>query len=203
MPKITTISLQKNNKNRCNLFIDGEFYKGISLESVYKNRLKEGQEISLDKLDYILMENERNDALSKALNYISKTLKTKRQVFDYLTKKGYSEEISYQVIDKLKEYKYLDDENYSKRYIESINSQGPKLVQYKLMGKGVKKQDIDKAFEDAEVDYNAMALAVLEKYLRSKEITKENLAKAYRYLLGRGFSYEQVDFALSRFKENV
>ena len=75
MPKITTISLQKNNKNRCNLFIDGEFYKGISLESVYKNRLKEGQEISLDKLDYILMENERNDALSKALNYISKTLK--------------------------------------------------------------------------------------------------------------------------------
>lgn len=203
MPKITTISIQKNNKNRCNLFLDGEFYKGVSLESVYKNHLKEGQDISQDRLEYILTENERGDALSKALNYISKSLKTKRQVYDYLIRKGYSEDVSWYVIDKLKEYKYLDDEHYSKRYIESVNTQGPKMVEYKLMSKGVNKQDVENAFLNSEVDYNQMAKNLAEKYLRSKEITKENIAKAYRYLLGKGFSYEQAEFALSQFKEIV
>ena len=32
-----------------------------------------------------------------------------------------------------------------------------------------------------------------------KEKTKENLAKAYRYLIGKGFSYEEASFALSQF----
>ena len=34
-----------------------------------------------------------------------------------------------------------------------------------------------------------------EKYLKNKETTKENMAKAYRYLIGRGFSYEVATFA--------
>ncbi len=200
MPLITNINFQTKNKKRCNLFVDGEFFSGVSLETVMLNRLKVGQEINKEQLKKLLEENERREALSKAADYVSKCLKTKRQVKDYLIRKGYSEEIAWYCVDKLKEYDYVNDEEYSKRFIESAAvTQGKRLTEYKLMMKGVKKEDIEKAFFKTEVDMLKKAEATAEKYLRNKEKTKEILAKAYRYLIGRGFSYSEASEALARY----
>ena len=204
MGKITSLSVQKNNKNRVNVFVDEEFYIGLSLESVYKYSLKVGQEIDIERIEAIISESEKADAINKATVYISKTIKTKRQVKDYIVKKGYSEELAYQVVDKLKEYGYIDDKEYSKRYLESTNkTQGIRLAEFKLMSKGVKKEDIETAMNNSEIEYEKSAKALAEKHLRNKEITKENLMKTYRYLIGRGFTYEQADYALKEFKENL
>ena len=102
--------------------------------------------------------------------------------------------------NKLKEYSYIDDCEYSKRYIDSVSkTQGKRLVEYKLMQKGVKKQDISSAFDDCDIDAKANAKAVAQKYLKNKEITKENIAKTYRYLVGRGFSYDEAGYAIASF----
>ena len=198
MSKITEISYQKQNKNRCNLYVDGEFFAGISLETVLLHRLKVGTECDKATLENIIIENDKHEALLKATAYVSKTLKTKRQVKDYLIKKGYSEESAYHVIDKLKEYGYVNDQEYSKRYIESVSkSQGKRLIEYKLMMKGVKKEEIENAYAASESDDFSNAKAVAEKHIKNKEKTKENIAKTYRYLIGRGFSYEQANYAVS------
>ena len=39
-----------------------------------------------------------------------------------------------------------------------------------------------------------------QKRLKDKIITKELLAKTYRYLIGRGFSYEEASYAISDYK---
>ncbi len=203
MQKITQISAQEKNKERANIYIDGEFYVGVSLETVLKLRLKVGDNVDGDRLSEIVAEAERVDAMAKAADYALKTLKTKRQVKDYLIKKGYSEEIAWQCVDKLKEYGYIDDKEYSKRFIESTSkTQGRRLIEYKLMTKGVKKEDIAAAYETAETDDRENARGLAEKYLRNKEITKENVLKTYKYLIGRGFSYEQADYAVALFRED-
>lgn len=200
MAKITAISVQNKNKDRCNLFIDGSFFAGISLITLVKSRLKVGDEVNEGELKNLLLESERNQAFTKAIDYISKSIKTKRQVKEYLIRKGYDEQIVWSCIDKLKEYGYIDDSEYSKRYISSCSkNQGKRLVEYKLMAKGVKKEDIENAYNDVEIDSKENAKVVAEKYLKNKEITKENIAKAYRYLIGRGFSYDEATFALSFF----
>lgn len=203
MRKITAITAQEKNKERANLFVDGEFFAGISLETVLKLRLKAGDEVDTESLNAILSETEREKAMQKAADYALKRLKTKRQVKDYLLKKGYSEETVWYCVDKLKEYGYIDDEEYSKRFIESTSKrQGKRLIEYKLMMKGVKKEDIAAAYENAETDDNANARALCEKYLKNKEKTKENVLKAYKYLLGKGFSYEQADYAVALYRED-
>ena len=200
MPIITEIKIQEKNKKRCNLFVDGEFFSSISLETTLKNNLKKGQEVDQKELSILIEESNKVEALSKAVDYVSKALKTKRQVKDYLIKKGYTEEIAWYCVDKLKEYDYINDEKYSERFIESTSkTQGRKLVEYKLMMKGVRKEDIALAYENVEVDNKENAKNIAEKYLKNKEKTKENLAKAYRYLIGKGFSYEEASFALSQF----
>lgn len=198
MPKITLISVQTKNKNRCNLFVDGQFYAGVSVESVITNRLKVGQEIDRENLSRVIFETERSDALKKATEYVSKSLKTKKQVKDYLTRKGYSEDIIFYCIDKLKGYDYINDVEYSKRYISSQNkTNGKRLLEYKLMAKGVNKQDVSSAFGDCEIDGKLNAKLVAEKYIKNKERSIEVKAKTYRYLISRGFSYDEANFAVS------
>ena len=203
MPIITEISMQKNNKKRCNVHVDNEFFCGMSVETVVKNCLKVGQEVDAEKLKELVDESEAHEALIKATDYISKNLKTKRQVKEYLLKKGYSEQIVWACIDKLKEYNYIDDVEYSKRYIESLSKkQGKRLTEYKLMMKGVKKEDIENAYADAEDHSNESAKIIAKKHLGNKPKTKENLAKTYRYLIGKGFSYEQANKALAEYQED-
>lgn len=198
MAKITAITAQEKHKDRVNLFVDDEFFSGLSLEISMLNRLKVGMEVDREKLKEIVEQSERVDAFNKALNYISKTLKTKKQVKDYLTRKGYSEDIIFYCIDKLKEYDYINDVEYSKRYISSQNkTNGKRLLEYKLMAKGVNKQDVFSAFGDCEIDGKLNAKLVAEKYIKNKERSIEVKAKTYRYLISRGFSYDEANFAVS------
>ncbi len=202
MGKITAITAQKNDPERCNIYIDGEFACGLTLELVYNYRLSEGEELGRERLEAFIEEDEKKVALKKAIEYVLKRLKTKRQVKDYLVKKGYSESVAYWCVDKLKEYDYVNDVEYAKRYIETYyKSQGKKLIEFKLMAKGLRKEDIAFAYDQLEVSFYESAKVVAEKYLKNKEKTRENLAKAYRYLLGRGFSSEEVSSAISSLKE--
>ncbi len=201
MPTITEISVQKNNKNRYNLFVDNEFFCGISIETIIKNHLKIGLIVETNKLKDIIFDDEKQQALTKAIEYISKALKTKMQLKEYLIKKAYSDEIVWFCKEKLKEYNYIDDKEYSKRYIEcSSKTQGKRLIEYKLMMKGVKKEDIENAYSRVDIDQNENAKFVAQKYLKNKEITKENIAKTYRYLICKGFSYDEATYALKDFQ---
>ncbi len=202
MAKITSITAQVKNKKRCNLFIDGEFFAGVSIETVMKERLKVGLEVDQKALADIILANDKIEAIEKAVQYCSKTLKTKKQVKTYLLGKGYSQDIVWHCIDKLAEYNLINDQEYAKRYLESTSkSQGKRLAEYKLMMKGVKKEDVELVYDDLEIPSNENAKLIAEKYLKNKEITKENLVKAYRYLISRGFSYDDASFAISAFKE--
>ena len=118
-----------------------------------------------------------------------------------MLKKGYSEQVVWHCIDKLKEYNYIDDAEYSRRYIESVNKrQGRRLTEYKLMMKGVKKEDIESAYFETEDIGNESAKLIAKKHLGDKPITKENLAKTYRYLIGKGFTYDQATYALKDYQ---
>ena len=201
--KITQISAQQKNKDRCNIFIDGEYSFSVSTETVYKFYLKTGKELSEEEITAIKEDGERTSALNRATEYLSKVYKTRKQVKDYLLKKGYSDDAVYYAVARLTETGYINDSEYARRYFETASkNQGKKLSAYKLMAKGVRKDVIDEAYEKAAVPSKENAAAVAEKYMRNKEINKENLAKTYRYLIGSGFSYDEASEAISAFKEN-
>ena len=203
MSEITSIELQKKDKQRASIFVDGAFFSGVSMETVIKYHLKVGKTIDKKELAEILYVTEKEKALKKALDYVSKALKTKRQVREYLQSKEFSDEIVFNVLDKLIEYGLINDYNYCIRYIETYSkTQGRKLMEYKLMLKGVSKKDIERAFGeiDGEIDNveNAYILAV--KHLKGKERTLENYSKTYRYLANKGFLFEDIDKAIYRIK---
>ncbi len=201
MGKITSIVVQGKRKDRVNIFVDNEFFMGVPMELVYQISLKKGLEIDQALLQEIIEENQKSEALAKGIKYCSKTLKTEKQVKTYLFSKEYSAKVVFYVLDKLKEYKYVDDEAYAKRYIETTASrQGEKMSRYKLLSKGVKADVIERVSDEVEVDSFSNCKNIAEKYLKNKQLTKEILSKTYRYLIGKGFSYEDVSKIISQFK---
>lgn len=132
------------------------------------------------------------------MTHLSAAMKTKKQICDFLAKKGYTDAVCDYVIERLEYYKLIDDEAYCRAYVNSVKGKGKRALEVDLIKRGAEKSAISLALEDAEED-GEEALRILRKYLRGKENTKENLYKGYKYLLSKGFSYDTARSALDGF----
>lgn len=193
MSLITKIEPQAKNKDRVNIFLDGEFKLGCSLELAMLNHLKVDTEISDEQLEKLVFENEKGQALNKAVTLLGKNLKTRRQMRTYLNDKGYSKNIVDYVIDKLSEYNYINDINYATIYVKSVKNKYGKLkIINNLRQKGISEKDIDEVMQEFESDTQSI-LTLAQKYMKNKEINQDNMAKLYRHLLSKGFGYDEVN----------
>ena len=201
MNEITAITPQIKDKRRCNVYVDGRFCCGLTLEATVKNRLKVGQCISPERLAEIQLESEKNTAFDKALTHISATQKTEKQVRTFLEGKGYLPAVIEYVVEKLRSYNFLNDGQYAEAYVESLSKRkGSKLLRMELRGKGVSDAEIDAALDTLPAEREMeTARALLEKYMRGKVCDKATLQKAYRYLLGKGYDYEVIKSALTAY----
>ena len=188
MSQITAITPQKKDKTRCNIEVDGRFYCGMSLVTVMQYRLKTGMEISEGELAKIQLESEKETALDKALFHITATMKTEREIRDFLKKKGYLEDVQDDVIARMREYGFLDDAVYARAYVESMaKRKGARLIEAELKRKGVADEAISEALADVTGEDEA-AKNALKKFLRGKDVTdKKVLQRAYSNLLSKGF----------------
>ncbi len=203
MSKITKIEPQVKNKDRVNIYLDGEFKLGCSLELAMLNHLKNDVEISDEQLEQLVFENEKTQALNKAVTLLGKNLKTRRQMRTYLNDKGYSKTIVDYVLEKLSEYNYINDINYAKIYIRSVkNKYGKVKIIANLRQKGVSDKDIDEVMQEFESDTDSI-MVLAQKYMKNKEVNQDNVAKLYRHLLSKGFGYDEVNSVVREIKEKL
>ena len=189
---ITSIEEQKKHKDRVNLYVDGEFFKGMSLFNCMKFHLAQGMEIDEDRLKFLTDELEKENAIEKAMKHLSKQQKTRDEMTKFLLSKGFEESVVIYAIAKLEEYSYIDDEKYVRDYIRSyMNKEGKRKIEYSLKLKGIDDSLIAMALSETEFDDDVI-LRLAKKYVASKTLdlkTKQNL---YRHLSFRGFDSDKI-----------
>ena len=196
MSEITGITPQKHDKLRCNIEVDGRFYCGMTLETVMKNRLKVGCIVTGEELSRLQLESEKAQALDKALTHITHSMKTEREIRSFLQKKGYLQDVCDYVVERMREYNYLNDEMYAEQYCRGMGKRkGARLIAAELKRKGVDDEVIERAVESIEGEEEG-AKRHLEKYLRGKEMDRATIQKAYRHLLSKGYDYDTAKAAL-------
>lgn len=197
MAQITSIEPQVKDKTRCNVYVDGRFYCGIKLEVAIKFHLKAGMIIEKSELDAMQLETEKGQAMDKALTHLSATMKTERQMREFLAGKGYTEAVCDYVLEKLRYYGFVDDFAYCNAYVKSVTGKGRRAIEADLYKRKADREAIESALENFEEDGDA-AFEVLEKYMRGKEINKANILKGYKYLLSKGYSYDTAQSATEK-----
>lgn len=196
MAKITKIEIQKRNKERVNLFLDGEYAFSISAELVYKESLKVNSEINPEKLRTLAESENFMRCKESALRIIEKTYKTEKEVRDKLRIKEYDESSIDKAIEFLKEYNFINDGNYTKIFIkDKLRSMGSQKIKYTLLRKGICKEIIDEELLnlDKENEKDVAFDIAQKKYnlIKNKETDTYKISgKLYRYLISKGYNTE-------------
>ena len=203
MNEITAITPQVKDKRRCNIYVDGRFCCGLTLETTVKNRLKVGQIVSQERLSEMQLESEKDTAFDKALTHLSAARKTEKQIRVFLQDKGYLPAVADYVVDKLRSYNFLNDGEYADAYVEfAAKRKGGRLIRMELRGKGIADAEIDAALGNLDEEQEFLAAKeLLYKSMRGKSTDVQTLQKAYRYVMSKGFDYEVAKKALATLGE--
>lgn len=196
MGKITDIQEQKKNKERCSIFIDGDFVCGLDKVTLLKSRVKIGDYISERQLAEIQQESEAVAAFDKAVHFLSFRMRTEKEMRRYLKDKGYVPTVIDGIIVKLKGYHYIDDSLFAHNYVEMKRKKdGIFKIRSALMHYGVNSNVIDEALSEFEPQDDE-AYCLIVKYIKSRRTTDKQKIK--RYLAGRGFLFDAINAAISR-----
>ena len=195
MVEITKIECQKN-KDKFNLFVDGEFYCGILKETAIANNFFVGKKFEKNLLDQILVESQSKQAFNKASDYLASRLHSKKELKTKLLKKGFCIEAIDKAINKLEEYGYIDDQNFAKLFIEANSKLSKQMLANKLFEKGVEKNIVQTQLANLPIEQELdTAISLTEKYLKGKDFATCK-TKLYAFLVRKGFGYETINKAI-------
>lgn len=207
--KVSKIEYQKRNPNRVNLYIDGKFFTGISVDSLASEALYEGLEIQDEVLDRLLQRDLKSRFMTRVVEYLSSSPKTEFQIKRYLKqlqfkKKGtwFSEDVNVEwgiffgeIIANLKKYKYIDDENFARSFVQSrmrTKPRGRSVLIGELLSKGVSKDIAEMVCNEEIVDEIKLLRDTFEKKYRSKKFDIKD-PKMVNFLLRKGFSWDLIE----------
>ncbi|MFR9301897.1 MAG: regulatory protein RecX [Fenollaria massiliensis] len=136
-------------------------------------------------------------AYNYAIKYL-KNIKTKKDVYDYLIRKGFTDEETSEVCDYIEEVGLVDDDLYVKFFVEDsfrIKNKGARKIVYELKQRGIDDDKINEAIEEAsDMQYDALKEAYERKLEATKSETDEykRKNKIIRFLISRGFDYSDI-----------
>lgn len=202
--KITKITPQQRG-NRYNIFLDDVFFSGVTEETLIELKLKKGDEFNEDDLRVLIEKEHRNKGFDYCVWLLSRKSYFKKDLVQKLKQKEYEEEDITFIINKLFDYKYLDDERLAQAFISDkkrFSKKGPRFIQQALVQKGVDRELISQLLEkgysdDEEAELcEKEAIKKLSAYQRKETDPYKLKHKLYGYLAGKGFSSSTISAVL-------
>jgi regulatory protein len=217
---VTDIQLQAKNPYRVNISVDGKYRFSLDVYQVGELGIKVGKEFSEEELASFEQESLFGKLYSRALEYTFMRPHSAKEIRDYLWRKtrtslvksrrsgevtkrdGVSQSITDRVYDRLLEKGYIDDEKFTKYWIENRNlSKGAsqrKLVN-ELRAKGVEQGIIvsllpsSSRSDESEIDK-----------IIAKKRAKYDDQKLIQYLARQGFDFDLIKqkISVAQYPEN-
>ncbi len=199
---ITSIEEQKK-KGRYNIFLDGVYAFGLYRESIYHFGLRVKDSIDEKQAEEFKSYDEINFGKKVAYRFLNFKPRSEKEVRGKLKSHKLSEASIDTIIESLKEFKFINDEQYAKMFVESkvsLKPEGKRSLKIKLAQKGIGKETSEKTVDENYSDETEFQKAQ-ELYTKYKKKAKgktslEIKQKCYRHLLSKGFSFELINRVL-------
>lgn len=201
------MKIQKYSKGKSNQYkvtIDNEDYT-IYDDVIIKFGLLLKKDIKESELKDILKYNDELDSYYLSIKYITKKLRSEKEIYEYLKKKEISENIINSTITKLRENKFLNDELYLKSYINdqiNLSNNGPKKIAKNLVSLGLDESQINIALDNID---SSIWEEKIDKYISKKVSTNHNSSikmlkiKIINDLVNLGYDKEDILPILNRY----
>ena len=201
---MTVTNITELSKSRVRIEIDHEFAFVLYKGELRLHKIEEGDEIEDAVYDRIMKDVLPKRAKLRAMNLLKNRTYTKAQLKDKLLQGGYPEQIADIAVDYVVSYRYVDDEQYVRDFIEyNREKKSRKKIQLDLMHKGISEQLFQDIWEDmAGDDEEAIEREQITYWLNKKrfcpqEATFEEKQKMMAFLYRKGFSINNIRSILS------
>jgi regulatory protein len=218
MAKITLIEPQKKKSERVNVFIDGQFAFGLSLELVYEKKLAIGQVLSEQQIIDLVQADQVEKLTNKSLRFLSFRPRSEKEIRDNLIlaeKRKRKEEKSEienslyeksveKVIEKLKKIDQVDDLEFARWWVEQrsrFNPRGAPIIKAELFKKGVDKEIINEVLNKEGEEELALKFLEKKKQFLKRMDKGEFKTKMTQVLVRRGFTWEVAKKAVDTLLE--
>jgi regulatory protein len=146
------------------------------------------------------VEKARERTMNRAVKLLAAKPRSVAELRERLLEKNWTNDaIVTGVIEKLKEYNYLDDAQYARTVALSKlrqKPQGKRRLQFVMSRKKLDRETVDAAIEEAfeKIPETELIEAAIEKRVRLKgrPETREEKKKFYDHLLRQGFDYDLI-----------
>ena len=210
--QITDIQPQKRNPKRVNVFLDGQFAFGVSLESKIVNHLKVDESLIPKQVTELIFQDQVERLYDKAIKFLSFRPRSEKEIRDKLLqklrltdkadeeKKNFDRSIE-AVIKKLQKIDQINDQEFARWWLQQrtqFKKTSPRVIKLELFKKGIKKETIDELFSETSFDPLELATAAARKKLRNYQKYEPKIfrEKMGRYLASKGFDWEVIKKAV-------
>jgi regulatory protein len=181
---------------RMNIFVDGQFLMDVNALIVLQMGLEVEQELSEEQLEQLRHEEALQQAVDRALNYLSYRPRSRQEVRQYLRRKQTPPELIDAAIARLDHLDLVNDRAFASFWIETreqFSPRGAHALKNELRMKGVQRDVADELIDD-EKDEERARRAGHKKALSLLRLPTMDYA-TFRTRLGsflqrRGFGYE-------------
>ncbi|MCY4080738.1 MAG: RecX family transcriptional regulator [Caldilineaceae bacterium] len=204
---ITALRFQKRDKERVNLFLDGEY--AFPLPAVEAAQLRIGQQLSEQEIEELRAIDLRSRGYNRALRFLAvrprSQLEVRRNLKAYRPKDGRrlgALQIEW-IIAGLRERQYLDDREFARFWVEQRNRFrpiAPRALRYELRQKGVDDSVAQAAIDELSDATSACEAAARSRMYRWQEETNPAhfRSKVGSFLQRRGFDWEVAREVIDR-----
>lgn len=191
MKTITDIAPQKKRAGRVNVYLDDEFWCGMSVELSQELELSRGKRLSRQEIKRCQEKVVAREALDYCLRRLSMRRSSTGQLRDKLRERDHSEEVIDATIERLEELLLIDDDQYARDLInQKINKgQWGIRISQALSKAGLDKEKSEDLLEEILGKHDEEQKAeevLLKKY--PEPLDSNDRRRAQAFLARRGFS---------------
>lgn len=164
---------------------------------ILENGLLYHPEIDANILNKITIDHNFYDVYYKSIQYISKRLRSEKEMKTYLNKYNANEKDKKEIIHKLKEIGLVNDENFVKAYVSDkihLSTSGPYKIKKELLEHDIEESIIEKELRkiDNEDLYNKMVKLITKKVKNSKYTGYYLKQKVVNEMSNLGYDKQEV-----------
>lgn len=202
MSEVKIFKIEKKGKHYLVYSSENELPVKLTEDCIVNNRIIKGTIFDEETWKKIVSSSNNDYLFDKVLSFIDYKPRTEKEVREYLRKKEVSLDLIEDIIKRLKQIKYLDDEKYVASFIEEgiKNKKGPLLISYQLDNLGIDKGLTYKYLSkyDYEIQLaNALEIAKKSLVLQSKYPVKKRKELIYQKLSRNGYNADIINKVVS------
>ncbi|MCA9862621.1 MAG: RecX family transcriptional regulator [Thermomicrobiales bacterium] len=200
---ITGITTRRRERGRYLIALAGTPAFTLTEETLFRAGLQIGDDLDTAAIARLLADDDVAQATETALHFLAYRARSEQEVRARLKRGAFSPEAIDAAITRLNDWRYLDDADFARRWVESRASgkpRGQRLLQQELRQKGIDAETSRQVIAEAGLDEVAAATALARKRLGAMpgEDPAAVRRKISAYLARRGYGFDVVRKALEQ-----